>query len=141
MSGSCVTISTVMPAVRVEVGQQFHDLDRALAVEIAGRLVGEQHVGLGDDRAGDGDALLLAARQLGRGMVPPVGRGRPCRARPWPCSRRVALVLAAIEQRQLDILERGGAREQVEALEDEAEIAAAQQRALVAVEAFDMARP
>ena len=47
--------------IAVEAGQQVHDLERGLAVEIAGRLVGEQHVGIGDDRAGDGDALLLAA--------------------------------------------------------------------------------
>jgi hypothetical protein len=52
------------------------------------------------------------------------------------CARLLAI--AAIEQGQLDILERGGAREQVEALEDEAEIFAAQQRALVAVERLDM---
>ena len=77
-----------------------------LAVEIAGRLVGEQHVGLGDDRAGDGDALLLAAGKLGRRMVPPVARARPCRARPSPPRAAAALVVAAIEQGQLDILER-----------------------------------
>jgi hypothetical protein len=133
MSGSWVTISTVMPLVAVEIGEQLHDLDRAFGIEIAGRLVGEQHIGIGDDRAGDRDALLLAARKLGRRMVPPllepdlVERGH---------RRLVPLLLgiAAIEQRQLDILERGGAREQVEALEDEAEIFAPQQRALVAVE-------
>ena len=32
------------------------------AVEIAGRLVGEQQPGAGDKGAGDRDALLLAAR-------------------------------------------------------------------------------
>ena len=107
-----------------------------LAVEIAGRLVGEQHVGVGDDRAGDGDALLLAAGKLGRRMVPPVLEADLVERR----HRRLAplrLVLAAIEQGQLDILERVGAGEQVEALEDEAEIAAAEQRALVAVERLD----
>jgi hypothetical protein len=43
MSGSWVTIITVMPAVAVERNQQLHDLVAALAVEVAGRLVGEQH--------------------------------------------------------------------------------------------------
>ena len=47
-------------------------------------------------------------------------------------SRRCFLRLAAIEQRQLDIFQRGGAGQQVEALEHEAEIAPAQQRTLVA---------
>ena len=126
--------------VAVEVGQQVHDLERGLAVEIAGRLVGEQHVGVGDDRAGDGDALLLAAGKLGRRMVPPVPEADLVERR----HRRLAplrLVLAAIEQGQLDIFERVGAGEQVEALEDEAEIAAPEQGALVAVEASRPARP
>ncbi len=47
-------------------------------------------------------------------------------------------LFAAIEQRQFDILQRRGARQQVEALKDEAQVVAAQQGALVAVEAFDM---
>ena len=43
-------------------------------IEIAGWLVGQQHLGPGDDGAGDGDALLLAAGQLGRGVVLPVAQ-------------------------------------------------------------------
>ena len=39
-----------------------------LGVEIAGRLVGEQDARAVGDRAGDGDALLLAARELRRAM-------------------------------------------------------------------------
>src|SRR6266700_1224783 len=35
-------------------------------VEVAGRLVGEQHGGLVHERPGDGDALLLAAGKLAR---------------------------------------------------------------------------
>ena len=37
-------------------------------IEIAGRLVGEQHARAVGDRAGDGDALLFAAGKLGRPM-------------------------------------------------------------------------
>src|SRR5690606_8737578 len=44
----------------------------------------------------------------------------------------------AIEQRQLHVLLRRGTRQQVEALEHEAEVVAAQLRALVAVERLDM---
>ena len=94
MSGSWVTIRTVMPLLRLSsVSRSMISIER-LAVEIAGRLVGEQHFGLGDDRAGDGDALLLAAGKLGRRMVPPVGeadlverRHRRLRAAS-PCPRR-----------------------------------------------------
>ena len=42
-------------------------------VEIAGRLVGEQHVRLGDERARNGDALLLAAGQLPRVVTDAAG--------------------------------------------------------------------
>ena len=53
----------------VELLQQRHDLARRAAVEIAGRLVGEQQVRLVRQRARDRDALLLAARELPRPMV------------------------------------------------------------------------
>jgi hypothetical protein len=48
--------------------------------------------------------------------------------------RDASAALAAVQQRQLDILQRRGARQQVEALEDEAEVTAAQPGALVAVQ-------
>ena len=41
-------------------------------VEVAGRLVGEHQRRAVGERAGDRDALLLAARQLGRAMVEPL---------------------------------------------------------------------
>src|SRR5690606_22281230 len=44
----------------------------------------------------------------------------------------------AIEHRQLDILERGRAGEEIETLEDEAELLVAQVRELVAVELVDI---
>ena len=45
---------------------------------------------------------------------------------------------AVVEQRQLDVLERGGARQQVEALEHEADLAVAELGAPVAVDAGDV---
>ncbi len=62
-SGSCVDITTIAPRsasarsaaiIRSPVG----------GVEVAGRLVGEQYVGLGGERPGQRDPLLLAAGQL-----------------------------------------------------------------------------
>ena len=44
--------------------QQREDVGGRLGVERAGRLVGEQDVGLGRERPGDADALLLAAGEL-----------------------------------------------------------------------------
>ena len=48
--------------IAVERDQRLHDLMRGLGVEIAGGFVGEQYAGPVDQRSGDGDALLLAAR-------------------------------------------------------------------------------
>ena len=53
-------------------------------VEVAGRLVADQQRRIGGERAGDRDALLLAARELGRKVVGLVGearRARGCAAR------------------------------------------------------------
>ena len=49
-------------------------------VELRGRLVGDQEPRLVRERAGDRDALLLAAGQLLRAVVHPVGRDRPAAA-------------------------------------------------------------
>ena len=71
----------------------------ASGVEVAGRLVGEDDRGIADDRARDGDPLLLTARELGREVPRAVGepdasaapRG-PARVAPWrrPARRRAA---------------------------------------------------
>ena len=50
-----------LAVVAVERLQQIEDLIARLAIEIAGRLVGEQERRIGNDRAGDADALFLAA--------------------------------------------------------------------------------
>jgi len=123
--------------LRIQPRQELHDLHRAFAVEIAGRFVGEQHVGTRDQRAGDRDALLLATGEFGRGVVPPVREADGVEARHRRIPTR-ALFVAAVEQRQFDILQRGRAREQVEPLEHEAEIFPPEQRALVAVERLDV---
>ena len=52
--------------------EQLEDLAARPRVEVAGRLVGEDDLRPGDERARDRDALLLSARQLRRTMVEPV---------------------------------------------------------------------
>ena len=49
--------------------QQIADGGAGALVEVAGRLVGEQQLRPVHERAGEGDALLLAARQLVRVVV------------------------------------------------------------------------
>src|SRR5262245_305120 len=114
----------------IEILEQPQDLMAARRVEIAGRLVSENHRGIGGERSGDGGALLLATRKLGRGMALAIVEADP--------SQRIARLLApfaarkpAIDQRQLDILERGRALQEIEALKHEAEVIAAQKRALM----------
>ena len=50
--------------------KQFEDLTARLRVEVAGRLVREDDRRLGDERAGNRDALLLSAGELGRPVLP-----------------------------------------------------------------------
>ena len=74
-------------------------------VEVAGRLVGEEQRRLVHQRAGDGDALLLAAGELARQVVLAVGQAdggeRRQGAAALLAERRVA-----VDERQLDVLER-----------------------------------
>src|SRR4029450_8281521 len=51
------------PQLLVDVAKQREHLERRRAVELAGRLVGEDDLGLVGQRDGDRDALPLAARQ------------------------------------------------------------------------------
>ena len=50
----------------VELLEQLHHGIAVLGVEVSRRLVGEQDQRITCDRAGDRDALLLAARELAR---------------------------------------------------------------------------
>ena len=66
-------ISTIVRPASVEVVEQGEHVGGRRRVEVAGGLVGEDQRGLGDQRPGDGDALLLAAGQLAGPVVGPVG--------------------------------------------------------------------
>lgn len=50
----------------VQFVEQFHDFGSHLGVQVTGRLVGKDDVGVADDGTGDGDTLTLAARELRR---------------------------------------------------------------------------
>ena len=120
----------------VDVEQQLDDLVAGGAVEIAGRLVGEQDRRIVRQRARDRDALLLAARELRRIVMAALGRARPPRAAPSRAPR--GLRHAGDLHRHQDVLERGQRRQQVEELEDEADARAAQPRQRVLVERGDV---
>src|SRR5689334_25085973 len=60
-------------SLRVEPLEDLHDLDARAAVEIAGWLIGEQDRRIVEQRARDGDALLLAAGELIRMVASAIG--------------------------------------------------------------------
>ena len=119
---SWVTTTIVMPLVG-EVAHDVEHLADELRVERAGRLVEEHQLGLHRERPGDRDALLLAAGELARVGVLAAGEADPVEqsprlARP-PRSCRTPLTRIGAS---MTLLERGHVREQVEALEDHADL-------------------
>ena len=106
-------------------------------VEIAGRLVGEHQRRLAGERARDRHALHLAARELGRLVLHPVGEADLLEQLLDPLLA-LARARALEQQRHLDVLVGGDLRQQVEALEDEADLAVADVGQLVDVELGDL---
>ena len=138
MSGSWVIRTTVLPA-SLSCLEDADDLLGRVRVEVAGRLVGEQDGRIGDQGAGDRHALLLAAGELRGVVVLAAGEADPLERGAGAAgafARREAEV--AVEQRQLDVLGRPRPRQQVEALEDEADLGVADLGPLVAVEPRDV---
>ena len=124
--------STKRRAVLVMAAKQkLDDLSSGRFIEIAGRLVGDDDRGIGHERAGERNALLLAAGQLGRVMVEPAAQ-----------SDRRQLVLGAREcvaragefERHRDVFQRCHGRDQVEGLEHDADIPAAKAREFILIE-------
>ena len=108
--------------------EQEHDRVARLRVELPGRLVGQEQLGMVGERPGDGDPLLLAARQLVRAVTHPVAQARPGRAGPRPLRSRSRGIRVDEAERHLDVLGRGQDRHEAEGLEDERDRAAAAAR-------------
>src|SRR5581483_5299814 len=93
-------------AVAVQVRQEVDDGGAGGRVEVPGRLVGEQQRGPSDDRAGDGDALALAAGQVVRAMGEAVPQADAFERRAGelaaPARRR-----AVVQQSGGDVVQRG----------------------------------
>jgi len=97
----------------VERVEKVHDGVAVLGIQVSGGLVGQEHGGVSRKGPGDGDALLLAARKLGRQVFRAVahanlfqGLGRalpPLRGGQSP-----------VGQGQLDVLVDGQVADQVE---------------------------
>ena len=112
-AGSCVTISTVTPS-SVFARCSAPNTSAAVArVQLAGGLVGEQHLRLVDQRGRDGRALLLAAGRSGPADGPGSRPGRAGRGKSAERAWRFAFPPARQPHRQLDVLLRGQVRQQV----------------------------
>jgi hypothetical protein len=80
--------------------------------------------GVVHERAGDGHALALAARELVGAVAEPRAELHPFQ-RLGGAPAALGRGHAGVDQRQLDVLQRLRARQQVERLEDEADLAVA----------------
>ena len=126
-----------LAVLAVERLQQVQDLVARLAVEVAGRLVAQQQGRVGDDRAGDADALLLAAGELprvvsARGCVSPTIASAVA-----TCCLPLGLGQVRQQQRQLDVALGREHRQQVVELEHEADVPRAPRRQLAVRQLVD----
>src|SRR5262245_32095432 len=77
-------------AFRVEALEDAHHLDARARVEVARGFIGQQQRWLVDERAGDGHALLLSARELIRVVIQPAAESdgfERCRRSPFSLTR------------------------------------------------------
>ena len=100
--------------------EQIHDLDAGVAVQRAGRLVGEQDVGIVDQRACDRDTLHLTARQL-RGLLMDMLLQSDFLERFCRAAGTLTRADAADGERQLYVLEHRLVGDEVIALKDESD--------------------
>ncbi len=119
---------------RVQLLEHPQDFFARPRVEVSGWLVGQQKLRPVHERACNGDALLLTAGHLARLVMHPLRQPHAFQ------EGRAAVELLAvvdagrrISQRHGHLVERGGPREQVEALKDEADLTIAQMGPLVGV--------
>src|SRR5947209_1266261 len=99
------------------------DLAHKLGVERRGRLVEQNDGGFHGDRAGDGNALLLAAGELVRALVEMLAEKYPLEMLAGAFPRQPLGQAAYLAQSDRHIVERAQMRKQIEALKDEADSA------------------
>src|SRR5438067_2130237 len=123
-------------ALAMKLFEEAEDFFGGGAIEVSGGLIGEKDRGLGDERAGDGDALLLAAGKLVGAVLDSIAEadgleGLLCVATAVPPAG------AGVDEGELDVFEGGEAWEELEGLEDEADQLIANAREGTAAHAGD----
>src|SRR3712207_4287010 len=124
-------------AAGVEFFEEIHHRFAVAGIEVTGRLVGEEDGRMTSERTRHGDALLLTTGELAREMFRAMTHADALER-----FEHVLFALArrhaAIGQRQLDVFEDAQVTDEVEALEDEADLAIADARALREREVRDL---
>ncbi len=122
----------------VEVAEEMHHVKAVLAVEVAGGLVAEDELWVGNHGTGHGDALLLTAGELLRIVTRPVNH---VHALQHLVDLRLALRLAEpdVAQRQLHVLEDVHVIDEIEALEHEADDTATELQPVALTQGGDFA--
>ena len=107
-----------------ERGEGLDGLKRALGVQRSGRFIGQHHLRVVDQGAGNGDALLLTTRKLARQIVEPIAQAQTCQQ--FTRTRLARFVQLTVEaQHQLHILLRRQIGHQVVGLKSKADLLAA----------------
>ena len=107
--------------VFVELFKEAHDVFGRLRIEVARRFVGHDDVRIVDQGPGDGHALALAAGELVWFMVGPGFKADGFQFIHGPFSPLFAAD-AGVYQGQGDVVEGCDSRQEVEVLEDEADV-------------------
>jgi len=104
-----------------QVTQQFEDPLPVAGIEVARGFIGQEQSGSVDERPRDGDALHLAPGEFTRRRVGPMSHAHPVQQR-----RHAGTAFRGRDaqqlKRQFDVLGRGQCGQQVEELEDRAEV-------------------
>src|SRR5450830_26228 len=109
---------------RIDVAQGVEQGARSFRVQRGRRLVAQQHVGVAGQGAGNRHALFLPARQLRRIAVQLVGQAYQRQAFLDPGGDLLALGRAMDFQGEGDVVEDAGVLQQVELLENHADVLA-----------------
>jgi hypothetical protein len=116
-----VAMRTASPSSSMSCRNSRCTSSAVFGIEVAGRLVGQQQHRLVGQRPGDGDALLLAARQLRRPMLEALAKPQPLQQRSASPRLRVLARRPGDELGNGDVLHCGELRQQMVELVDEAD--------------------
>ena len=108
----------------VDVLDEGQDGVGRIGVQRTGGLIAEQDFGVGGQRTGNGDALFLAAGELGRVGVGLIGQAHHFQQLPGALFG-IGLLHARKLHREADVLQAAALHQQIELLEDHGDVAAA----------------